>query len=795
MALTYKKVMETDFGKLTTAAKAWDDMAGEFKKAESAYSAAVRGVKVDSGWHGIAAGRAHVNFAGTQYEYGAAQTQAKAIASLLRDAHGQFTELKRALETVVADARKDKMKVDADGNVQPDLTDSERRAYVHDPDGQKLLGDYARAARSWADQIQKYVTAFEDADSGVKLALEKAVKDSNKDLLTGKDDTTNGFNAGAKSDIEQYELEYAKDVTTRINNGEKVSDAEVQGLSRILRDNNNEAFKHRTEFGQTFLSSIGADGTIKLANTLNNVAHSGDSGRSGLYRDTNTALANTVSAATQVVFEEGKKNPPYGSKEYREAFAKWSKTEDAKFYNSFMSDLKKAGVAEYDLDVAGDKIAIGRGHDQEIRGYQGLVTLMQQGKGYSPQFLGDLTDQMIAAEKSDKDIWDLYGKFHGKEDGWFANDPVDGALKIMGRNPEAATGYLDPAADGDQDRLKYFLKDRDWDVVNTTEWRGNYDVTGKDTFDADIRAGLGLALEAATTGHAAGGPGTELGRHSEAQARIMHDTINLLDYGHAAGKEGDHDRVGKAAEVLKEPGYANLKDPLARAFASYTPDVVDILAGEGPGGRTGEAGAHANGSDGSQIQNSRSSLLRFMRGVTDVPGGSHESPNFDLIYQAQQGYLAEQLVNGDYPNSTALEVRAQRIGEVMGSITAVGGDLDLGERDAKNSTAGDTRFYGYHIGGGAITGIPIIGDIAQRSVDIGLNQWLSAVQAENGLLARERLSSQNDAAHDGIDTFFQSWNDQTKSVDADTLKLAQNEARSGYTDGRGIAFEALREKK
>ncbi|WP_157846314.1 hypothetical protein [Streptomyces anulatus] len=40
MGLTYKKIMTTSYGKLTAAAKAWDDMAAEFKKAESAYAAA-----------------------------------------------------------------------------------------------------------------------------------------------------------------------------------------------------------------------------------------------------------------------------------------------------------------------------------------------------------------------------------------------------------------------------------------------------------------------------------------------------------------------------------------------------------------------------------------------------------------------------------------------------------------------------------------------------------------------------------------------------------------------------------
>ncbi|MFE0579533.1 hypothetical protein [Streptomyces sp. NPDC058874] len=792
MGLTYKKVMSTQYDKLTAAAKAWDDMASDFKKAESAYAAATQGLaQGNTTWQGIAQGAAYTNFAGTQYEYGAAQTQAKAVANLLRDAHGQFTELKQRLESVVADARKAKMAVDDEGNVRPDLTAQERYAYVHDPDGQKLLGEWNKAANDWADQIKKYVKAFEDADAGVKLALAGAVKDSNKDAITGKDATRNGFNADAKSDIEEYELEYVKDVATRLNSGAPVPNAEVEAFNRIMRDNSNPAFKHHTEFGRDFVGVLGAEGTIKLANTLNNVAHSGDSGRKGLYGDTNKSLANTLANATQMVFVAGQKNPAYGTKEYQQAFEKWSKTPDAKFYNDFMADLKKAGLDRFDLDVAADKAPMTRGQGQEIRGYQGLVTLMQQGDGYSPQFLGDLTDQMIDAEKKDKDVWDLHGKFEGSKDGWFKNDPVDATLGIMSRDPATATGYLDPNADGDKNRLEHLLTERDWNIVNTVDWRGNTEISGSDTFDKDVRAGLGLALEAATTGRPPGSPGEELGRHSEAEARIMHDTINLLDYGDAEGKEGKSDRTGKADELLKKEEFANMRDPLARALVTYTQDTGDILAGDGTGGRVGKNDEYAHG-DESQIQNSRTSVLRFMRGVSDVPEGE-EPKNFNMLYQAQLGYMAEQLASETYPNGDAITPRAQKIGEVYGSMTALGGDLRIGQLEAQVSDASNKRFYGYHVGGGLITGIPVIGDMAQRTVDIGLNEWLSAVTAEKGLVAREDRATRNDAAQDALDTFFENWHTQQPGGASEGVtNVAKGEAQQSYNAGRSNTIDALK---
>ncbi|MEU0441406.1 hypothetical protein ABZ202_16830 [Streptomyces sp. NPDC006186] len=187
----------------------------------------------------------------------------------------------------------------------------------------------------------------------------------------------------------------------------------------------------------------------------------------------------------------------YGTKEYFDAFNKWLSTDDARFYTKWRNDLREYGDDKYDLKVAGEKIQIGRGSGQEVRGYQSLVTLMQQGHGYSPQFVADITDDMIALEKEDPDVWDLRGHFSGKEDGWFANDPVDGALGVMSHNPEGAAGYLDPGTSAGKERLDYLLGDgegsRDWKVTNTTRWQGNIEFTASDELDTDDRKGLGDA--------------------------------------------------------------------------------------------------------------------------------------------------------------------------------------------------------------------------------------------------------------------------------------------------------------
>ncbi|MFK0042865.1 DUF6571 family protein [Streptomyces sp. NPDC090741] len=752
--------MTTDLGLLMAAADKWESMAGEIKKVEVRYGDSVQKITMGQNWSGVSAGVAHTNFAATRYEYSAAQIQAKAIAGLLRDAHGQFTDLKNRLETAREKAIAAGMIVSEQGDVSFDyakLTPSERSAYQHDPDGK---AEVQKAVTKWQQHLDDCVKVVSEADQGVKIALDAVGVDSNKDAFgKGNDETYNGFNAGAQGDIEVYEARNAEDIATRINSGEEVSAADYAELNRSFRDNSS-----RPEFTQTFLNGMGAESTLKFTNRLTDHAYGDDKGNKQRYLDLQKGLANSLANAMQ--------DPK------------------SAFYKNFRTDLNKAGLATYDLKQIGD-YTLGRSHGQQVHGYQSLATLMQHGDGYSTPFLHDLaTDIRKAEDKSqggNPDIWDLTGDFSGDNRGWFANDPLDGVLGIMSKNPEAAISYLDPGPDGKNDNLQYLLKDRDWNHVDTTTWIGNSERVTADAFDKDVRAGLGLILETGTTGHLPGSPGTEITRHSEAEARIMHDAVNLFDYGDGNGKDDKGELKGQGDTVLKGEEYANVRGPLARALSSYSPDVVDIIAGEGPGDRVGKDDALAAGDD-SRIQNSRGSVLRVLRGVSEDP------ENYFLLHESERRYMAEQLTTSDLSDPEALKNRAAKIGEVNGAINAIGGDIKLSERDAVLSAAGDKRVYGYHVIGGAITGIPVVGDLAQRTVDGAWNEWLKGITAEQGLLARERISSANDAAQTDLDKFFQSWGNETHQS-ATSVGAAQREAQQSYTGGRESAYLALREKK
>ncbi|MEU3910885.1 hypothetical protein [Streptomyces sp. NPDC029721] len=194
--------MTADLGLLTTAAGKWDSMAAELAKVESRYGDTVQKITMGPAWTGVSATTAHSTFKGTRYEYSAAQVQAKAVASLLREAHTQLTDLKKKLESARDDAVAAGMTVSEQGRVAFDyarLTPAERSAYHHDPDGQKTV---AEAVGKWQQHIDDRVKAVSDLDQGVRTALARASVDSNKDAFgKGADETFNGFNAGAEGDL------------------------------------------------------------------------------------------------------------------------------------------------------------------------------------------------------------------------------------------------------------------------------------------------------------------------------------------------------------------------------------------------------------------------------------------------------------------------------------------------------------------------------------------------------------------------------------------------------------------
>jgi hypothetical protein len=181
--------MNTDLAKLTTAAAAWESMAKDFGTLARDYEKEVHGITLDELCIGVSATAGSARFDVTLKEYQGAQSEAQAVAKLLRTAHAEFTRLRKKIEDIRDDAARAGMHVSERGVVTFDtsrLTAGEHSAFVHDPDYQdsvhKVVGD-------WAEQLETAVQAMNDADEGFKLAITSLTEDKNP-----LDGTFNGFN-------------------------------------------------------------------------------------------------------------------------------------------------------------------------------------------------------------------------------------------------------------------------------------------------------------------------------------------------------------------------------------------------------------------------------------------------------------------------------------------------------------------------------------------------------------------------------------------------------------------------
>ncbi|MFD0382493.1 DUF6571 family protein [Streptomyces stramineus] len=661
--LTYHQVMTTDLALLTTAAAQWDAAAKDFESVQKTYDSQVRNVTVDGQWAGVASTFARRANTLTYEQYSAAAKEARAIASLLRDAHEQFVELRGKVKSAVADAEKAGMKVGAEGTATFNYDKADKAladAARHDP-------DLHRTESNWTGRIADAVRAVDDADHGVKLALKAATEDSDPN-----DQIWNGFNAKAEGDIEVVEGRRSTELATKLNSTGRLDAEELAEMQSLLRDNS-----HSKEFSRTFLAGLSPDKTIGYADKLRGLAD-GDSKKD--YAPLRDGLAATLATATQDT--------------------------KAPFYDTWRKGLREAGAKNYGSNTS------------PVYGYQSFVEMMKHGKGYGKQFLSDIGDDIISTEKKRPGIWN---KISGHKD--VPHDPLDGLLGIMGKQPDAATSFLDPGADGKNGRLTYLLKDRDWPGLTVIGPAGvkNFD-------DPASRLGLGAALEAAATGDV---PGTKhvLGGHTEAEARVMQHTVQVFNEGKKIGDV-----------------HANLRPSLGHMLTDYTSDTHEILSLTR---RAYTDGAPSEGigkvwtADGTtRMAVHPADLARLMREVAEDPAA------FAGMYNAERQYTADTLTRTPFDEEEPRKLAIRNASSAFGFYDGVSADVVYDKRDkaiqwardvshAVTATSGAAlNFIPSEVGGVEVPkGVKIGADGINRIVDFAMYDW-----------TKEQIAHANEAA-------------------------------------------------
>ncbi|MFE8006475.1 hypothetical protein [Streptomyces sp. NPDC057418] len=709
---TYEEITQTKLSALTTAADGWKTMAGKFKTLEDLYEDDVQSISKGQLWTGESASVSSTNFALTRSEYDAAQIEAKAMESLLRDAHGQLTELIARVRSAVAEAEKAGMKISAQGVASYDFSKVDAKtkySIQHDPD----LPD---VERSYTQKIADAVKVVTEYDHDVKVALLQASGADKSGLF--------GFNAKPVNDVEAVE---ALNLTEKVRSG-NASEKELKHYRDIMNENAKD--KH---FGEAYIDGLGAKGTLDLADKMELAANERGVSKEDkkLYDSISTSLANTVASGTK---------DPAG-------YA----------YKPFVEGLKDAGT-----DNIGDNL-------RPVNGYQTAVTLMQHGNGYGKQFLNDVADDIIDAEKKNPNVWLHHVDAQRPT---LANDPLDGILGIMSKDPDAATYFLDPEAGGNKnDHLKYLLTDR-------KEWPDEY-FSGPgaviDVEDTGKATGLGAAIQAAATGH---GPGEKLGEagpHTEGQARVMHNTIRYLD-SEMGGDEFPED--------LK-----NLQQPMARAMADYVSDTHIILGGQESdyGGSDGQDSIYGSG-DKAHIAVGQGSLIRVMRGIAD------DAPSYSLLYEAERAYSADLLAeapkyNGD-PNhgvSADWNHRGHEVGSAMGAMNGIGADVCKDKEEDKVEWAEDMAEYSSIGANGLIGEIPIVGTAGGALIDTLKYDWTKDVTDAAEEQGKQDSSENYSKGKNGTNELMDKWGEQNGVSGTGAHRTAKDEANDAYSGGRAAA--------
>ncbi|MFG2973629.1 hypothetical protein ACGFYY_11560 [Streptomyces sp. NPDC048331] len=712
----YAEVMQTDLSALTTAADGWKAMATQLKTMEDVYKDEVQSISSGNGWLGSSQQAAATQSAMTRQEYGAAQKEALAMESLLRDAHARFTDLKARVVSAVADAKTAGMKVSDAGIASYDYSKADPasvNAIRHDPD---LPG----IEQSWTSKISDTVKAVTEFDEDVKVALLNA---------SGADGTAMfGFNSKPVNDVEAVE---ALALTQKIRDG-KASDQELNHYNDLLKQNSGD--KH---FSEAYLNSLGAKDTLQLADQMNLASNErgASAAEKKLYESINSGLAGTIASGT--------KDP--GSYAYK----------------PFVDGLKELGP---------ELVAKGA---RPTYGYQALVTLMGNGNGYGKQFLNDIGNGIIDAEKSKPY---MYNHAYDAARPNLVYDPLDGLLHIMAKDPASAEYFLDPAAPGNKnDHLDYLLTDREWQDEWLSGGYGNMKME-----NPDKAGGLGAAIQAAATGHVDGEKLGPPGPHTEGQARVMHNAIRFLDDEMGGDEFPDH--------------LQNLQQPMAKALVDYVGDTHEILGGQNSdlGGVGGSDAIHGSG-DKAQIAVGQGSLIRVMRGIAD------DGPSYALLVEAEQAYSAEQLATAapfkaDSPHAVSADWdnRAHDIGVANGALNGIGADVYKDKEDDKVKWAEGTAEYSAAAGNALIGEIPVVSTIGGSLIDVAKYDWVESVKDAAEEQSKQDSSNNYQAGVEGTHKLLDAWRDERHLAGDPAFEHAKDGAGDGYTTGREAARAHLR---
>ncbi|MFG2136591.1 hypothetical protein [Streptomyces sp. NPDC048650] len=723
--VTFSALLHTDFGKLQAAADEWKLLPKKYQGLQELFEARVA-KPVKSGWSGNAAEEAQKSLAKIKQQYQGAAVEAQATATLLRDVHAELSSAQKKLRRIIdEEAPSEHLEVLGDGTVidVKELPDDYLGPSYMRPDQKERDA----AVDKMKHRIAKVLREATEADEAANWAMRQDPNGKNDDSFNKKIYTSLDAARGAQKD-------YAEALRLTKKGGENLSNDELARLGSLLSKRKSDMV-----FAEKLALSMGPKGALEFWREASGPA-SGERGleRNAALKKLQSGLGATFGMATQ---------------------------SDSVAMDGWKEKMLALGPQTIHPDSG-----------LSAKGYQLMSSLMRSGN-YDTDFLHHYGRDLINYEKNasnhsttPKLLWapDATMPMIDYIGGRPGADPMTGYMDALSKNPDAATGFLDPGDDLHKNgNLKYLVDDREW---------------VEDGFDKKTGQGsLALAIEAGSTGHQ---PGQEdaVREHTESQARIMRDSIKMLD-------------GGPTNETLPE----GMHRPIANALGDYVSDTQDMLSSfnDESAGHSGEnaSGVWTDKKTGQvRMAVDPGALIRVMRGASDDPQAYH------VIQEAQTAHTAQQLA--DIPPGMNAETAKKLMADSVaatGAIDAIQGDVIL---DREKEGLSDHKWWigkaGYHGVAGIVTKVPVVGDIAVRLTDAGATAWQEHMDSVTHKHTAEEIAENTltgNAAKGGKASVnamvAELYEARGIGADEPDANWAQNELRSTYENGRTDVQDAL----
>ncbi|MEU0101146.1 hypothetical protein [Streptomyces sp. NPDC006267] len=516
--LSYEDIIEAPLGKLKAAADDWSEMAANLEKLATEASDGMKAKASRASWEGLNAGVTREFIGKTAKEFADAAAEAKGVKTLLEEGYAAFKKAKDDLVNIQDhEGPAAGIRVDGRGKVTARSPISEHHAARHDPNYTQLLQQEKKSIESWQKRIDLIVDNCNDTDATFKNSLEANVTDR-------KD-----FSAPKYTEFDQEEAARAVALAAK---GRDLTQAELQALNELLRDNGRSA-----EFATTFYEKLGPERSLaffgQLATDTNDYAKV-DQERLKDVQELQKNLGLNLATASH----------------------------DRAFSAEWGPELRKLGTQQIPLskyDNSGGPY-----------GYQLLGGIMRYGS-YDAKFLNPIAEHV--AQLHQKDPYRFAG--NKQVNGFLENpfnpsgkngsgyDPTTAMLEALGNSPDAAKKFFtdEPTAYNEDGTVNHGAtadlgKKDDQAIGNYLDFFGNEKWESfPDTNSTDpdkvgptlqyMPDALGHALEAATLGYPAGEPDATAKRDAD-NAAVMQRVMEK--YGSDAGllkhQEGLADSMG-----------------------------------------------------------------------------------------------------------------------------------------------------------------------------------------------------------------------------------------------------------